>query len=129
MDKIILTRIYDDGIQTLGVLISYKIRMFTLELAWKNNQKKISCIPKGTYKVIPRTSTKYGNHFHITNVQNRDAILFHAGNKHSDILGCILVGLGLKDINTDGLVDLTQSRNAMNLLLRNHPNGFDLEIV
>ena len=47
----------------------------TIELEYNDNKKQISCIPPGQYTVRKRTSTKYGNHFHIIDVPNRDFIL------------------------------------------------------
>ena len=127
--KITLRRISDDGVQTLGHLHIGNGKVYqTLELAWKNNAKQISCIPKGTYKARIRLSNKYGEHFHILNVPNREFILIHHGNYHTDILGCILVGKGLSDINKDGRLDVTSSRQAMKELLAYLPNEFEIEI-
>jgi hypothetical protein len=128
--KITLKRITDDGVQTLGHLHLGNGKVYqTLELAWKNNERQRSCIPKGTYKVKKRTSAKYGEHFHILNVPNRDFILLHHGNYHTDILGCILLGKGLSDLNKDGRLDVTSSRQAMKELLAALPNNFELEII
>ena len=102
---------------------------FTLELAWKNNQRKVSCIPKGTYTCVSRTSPKYGRHFHVTNVPNRDLILIHHGNFHTDILGCILIGKGRADLNKDGLMDVTQSKVAMSEFVALMPERFELTII
>ena len=55
----------------------------TLELAWKDNQKRISCIPKGVYEVVKRFTdeSKYKyEHLHILDVANRGFILMHIGN-------------------------------------------------
>lgn len=125
-----IKRLSDDGVQTLGIMTLPNGKVYhTLELSWKNNEKKISCIPKGKYKVRKRTSAKYGEHFHVLNVPNRDFILVHWGNYHTDILGCILPGKGLADINKDGRLDVTSSRQAMKEMLAALPNEFDLEII
>ena len=56
----------------------------TLELAWKNNTRNISCIPDGEYKVrlrLPRESaTRDYVHLLVKDVPERDYILFHRGN-------------------------------------------------
>jgi hypothetical protein len=128
--RITLKRLSDDSVQTLGILTNVTGKVYqTLELAWKKNAKQISCIPKGIYKVRKRTSAKYGEHFHILNVPNRDFVLIHHGNYHTDILGCILVGKGLADINKDGRLDVTGSRQAMKELLSTLPKEFELEII
>lgn len=124
-----LQRTQSNNKQTLGILTLPNGKKYhTLELAWKDNQRKISCIPKGKYKVVKRVSEKYGNHFHVTNVPNRDMILIHHANFHSDLLGCIAVGTGLKDINKDGQLDVINSRLVMNELNDYLPNEFELEI-
>ena len=128
--RITLKRITDDGVQTLGHLHLGNGKVYqTLELAWKNNAKQISCIPKGIYKVKKRTSKKYGEHFHILNVPNRDMILLHQANFHSQLRGCIAPGKGLSDLNKDSRLDVTSSKQAMKELLSYLPNSFELEIL
>ena len=128
--KLLLERFKHQDKQTLGMLyLPNGNKLHTLELDWQNNEKQQSCIPIGHYKVVPRTSKKYGKHFYVTNVPNRDMILFHSGNYHTHILGCILVGLGHKDVNKDGYIDVVHSKDAMAQLLAACPDGFDLEIV
>lgn len=115
--------------QKIGrIYIDDEFICYTLELPWLNNQRRISCIPKGEYTVVKRYSPKYKNHFHILEVENRDWILIHIGNYHTDTLGCILPGLGLVDINGDGIKDVTSSGKAMNLLNKKLPSEFKLEI-
>ena len=70
----------------------------TLENPWKDNQRNISCIPEGNYKVrlrLPRESASRDYiHLLLEDVENRSYILFHRGNTAKDTRGCILVGLG-----------------------------------
>ena len=70
----------------------------TLELPFKDNQRSVSCIPTGEYKVrlrLPRESaTRDYMHLLVKDVPNRDYILFHRGNSAKDTRGCILVGQG-----------------------------------
>jgi len=70
----------------------------TLENPWLDNQRNISCIPEGEYKVrlrLPRESaTRDYVHLLVKDVENRSYILFHRGNTAKDTRGCILVGLG-----------------------------------
>lgn len=127
--EITLLRHSDDGKQTLGTLRVKDHSFFTLELPWRNNAPKISCVPPGKYKVVKRYSTKYGHHFHLTDVQGRSYILIHSGNYYTQILGCILVGLGLQDINHDGLKDVTGSKAALEKLNELLPNEFILNII
>jgi len=64
----------------------------TIELPNLGNQRRISCIPEGEYKVVPYSSEKFPNVYEIKDVPNRTAILIHAANTTNDILGCIGVG-------------------------------------
>lgn len=98
----------------------------TLELPWLNNKVRQSCIPTGSYEVKPRTSAKFGKHLHITDVPNRSYILIHSGNFHTQILGCVLVGDDLRDINGDNYKDVVNSRKTLAKLLEVAPNGFQL---
>ena len=52
----------------------------TIELPWKENQRRISCIPEGIYKVRKRLSSKFKWHLEVMNVKNRELILFHPAN-------------------------------------------------
>ena len=70
----------------------------TLELPYRDNQRSISCIPQGEYKVrlrYPRESaTRDYLHLLVQGVKDRSYILFHRGNSAKDTRGCILVGQG-----------------------------------
>jgi len=129
MKQVFLNRFKGDDKQTLGeLLFEGKQVAKTLELAWNNNNNRISCIPIGVYKVVRRTSAKYGNHFHITKVPKRDFILIHNANYHYQLLGCIAVGRDHIDINKDGYLDVTQSKDTMQKLLKLLPLEFELVI-
>ena len=70
----------------------------TLENPYIDNQRSISCIPEGQYKVRLRTARESATrdylHLLVEDVPNRDYILFHRGNWAKDTSGCILVGIG-----------------------------------
>ena len=88
----------------------------TLENPYLNNQRNISCITEGQYKVRLRTAresaTKEYLHLLVQDVPNRSLVLFHTGNTAKDTRGCILVGIGTEQ-------DLVKnSRLAMELLMK-----------
>jgi len=88
----------------------------TLELPYRDNQRSISCIPTGEYKVrlrLPRESaTRDYLHLLVKDVKDRSHILFHRGNTAKDSRGCILVGQGTQqDI-------VYNSTLAMDLLIK-----------
>lgn len=105
------------------------LNLKTVELPWRYNERRISCIPEGIYEVVPRTSRKHGLHFHVLNVQDRSLILFHVANFVRELEGCIAPGLNHSDIDADGVIDVVHSRAAMERLLKVAPDGFTLKIT
>ena len=132
--KVCLERHNYGSKQTTGKLFIYddegrlRLNLYTLELPWKNNKRRVSCIPEGEYKVIKHRSPKFKNSFWIKNVKGRSEILIHAGNFYTQILGCILVGLDSRDINNDGIKDVVSSRRAIERMYVHLPNEFTLSI-
>jgi hypothetical protein len=86
---------------TIGELFLNGERMCdTLENPYINNERNISCIPEGEYKVRLRLARESASrdylHLLVQDVPNRDWILFHRGNSAKDTSGCILVGFASK---------------------------------
>ena len=100
---LLITRTYfPDG--TNGKLeCEGKVICNTIELPWKNNETKVSCIPEGKYFIRKRFSKKFKWHLELIEVKNRSLILFHpANNALKELNGCIApvtkisgAGLGL----------------------------------
>lgn len=66
----------------------------TCEDDWRDNQRNISCIPAGRYRLVRTVYYKHNYEtFEVTPVPNRHRILIHPGNTEEDTDGCILVGL------------------------------------
>jgi len=70
----------------------------TLENPWLDNQRSISCIPEGRYKVKNDNIGKF-KWWKICDVPNRGLIEIHEGNKIEDTRGCILVGNTITEYN------------------------------
>ncbi|CAM2849468.1 hypothetical protein SAMN05444143_101932 [Flavobacterium succinicans] len=67
-----------------------KLICYTIELPWKENETKVSCIPEGEYGIRKRYSRKYKWHLVIMDVPSRKGILLHpANNAQSELKGCI----------------------------------------
>lgn len=132
--KAYLMRLMENDSRTLGRMILFDgvnpaWSGVTLELPWKDNQNKKSCIPKGIYSAALVESPKFGKVFQVENVSGRSGILFHAGNYPKDTQGCILIGVNFRDLDGDREQDIESSRAAMKSLMRAGKNGFELEIV
>lgn len=93
--------------------------LHTLERTWMDNAPFVSCIPEGTYHLVPHDGTKYQDTWAIvggtvghweTDGKPRWTCVFHAGNWVSDTTGCVLVGVG-RDNDM-----LTGSQEAMGYL-------------
>lgn len=102
------------------------------ELAWRNNQHDISCIPLGVYPLNLLFSAKHNMKlYHVMGVQGRDEngnpanveqhIGNYAGDKNvinpatgklylTDILGCMILGQGIGVLNSQqALLQSTQA--------------------
>lgn len=95
-----LQRERGDDQGTYGVLTAAGLAWNTLELPWRGNRRKLSCIPAGQYHCALVRSPRFGRVYHVQDVPGRDAILIHAANLAGDALqgwkthlqGCIALG-------------------------------------
>ena len=124
MNILIDTKMYEDC--TLGRLYCEDFQCFTLELPWLDNQKNISCIPAGTYEAIKYESPKHGSVILLQDVPDRTFIEGHAGNYTRQILGCFLVGDGIKWLDSDSIPDVTNSGKTLKKLLDLLPDSFEV---
>jgi hypothetical protein len=113
---------------TLGWLHFGPLTLATIERPWIPNAEgpggklRESCVPDGTYNLIPHSSDNFPNSFALINEGlgvyyqarpagqswGRTAILIHTGNFVSDVVGCIAVGT-----RHGGITSVTESRIAM----------------
>jgi hypothetical protein len=120
---IYLNRVYSDLLMTRGLLMDGRRPLcHTLELAWRNNEVSLSCIPEGIYDVCKSNSTHHGQCFRFGSVRGRSGILIHSGNSIRDTRGCILVGLDANDTN------VLHSKPAMKRLYDALPDNFELNV-
>jgi len=81
----------------------------SIELAWKKNQSKVSCIPEGRYELKKRYTADRGWHLILVNVPGRNLILIHAANDaKKELQGCIAP---VSILTSEGKG--SQSRNAL----------------
>ena len=101
----------------------------TIELPWRENKRRISCIPEGKYKLRKRYSAKFKWHMEVMNVKNRDLILVHPANDAlKELNGCIAP---VSQITGEGRGN--ESRKAFeklkNLVFPYLENGFEVELI
>lgn len=125
-----IKRAKDNGKQTLGRFLFEGFQCDTLELPWLNNQRRISCIPTGTYSCTKRAATSAIPYPHIIllNVPDRDGICLHKANYVRDLRGCVGIGDGLVDIDKDGQLDIIKSKVTFEKLMALLPEKFELLI-
>jgi hypothetical protein len=109
--ELLLTRLKDNGISTIGTLGDEKHFIYTIEDTYREN--KIwgkTCIPLGTYEIKLRTEglkheeykKKFSFHrgmLWLQDVPNFEYVLIHIGNTAEDTNGCILVGSNVVNDN------------------------------
>jgi len=80
---------YPDG--TNGkILFNGRLMIYSIELPWKENQARVSCIPEGRYELAKRWSPKFNRHLQLMNVPQREYILIHPANDAlKELKGCI----------------------------------------
>jgi len=145
MVRIIIDRRYGKH-QTVGRLYVFNERngveydCYSFELPNLGNQRRISCIPEGTYTIIKHKSPKFGDCLWIQDVPNRSEILIHdkvnfVGSKNprtgnSDLLGCVAPAESKMDIDGDGILDIApkSSTIALKKILALVPNKFLITI-
>ena len=113
---------------TLGRLSVGSFQCFTLELPWLENQRGVSCVPRGTYKAFKRNSPKNGLVVEFRNVPDRSNIQIHSGNYTRQIEGCILVGSSIAFLDGDSVPDVANSKVTLDKLLALLPDEFEVVI-
>lgn len=130
MRKVRIVRVGEADQATFGVLfIDSKPLFVTLEEPWRDNQREVSCIPEGTYKLEWVHSPTFGKTLEVADVPGRKHILFHRGNTPDDTKGCILVGFQYGELRDRSAI--LNSRPAVEKflgLLKDAPD-IDLEII
>lgn len=111
-------RVYMED-RTLGDIIVLKDNRHVyeckaLELPWRDNKPRISCIPAGRYRMEWRWSPRANrNLWWLENVPGRMAIQWHAANWPKELLGCIAPCTHFADLDGDGIVDGANTRKAL----------------
>tara|TARA_R110000764_G_scaffold58467_5_gene127115 strand:- start:8063 stop:8500 length:438 start_codon:yes stop_codon:yes gene_type:complete len=114
---------------TVSRVTGFGMQFMMLELPWLDNKPNISCIPEGLHAVKKRMSpSKRYEVIEYVAIRGRTYIQIHVGNFTSQILGCQLTGDGVKDVNEDGILDVTNSEKVFNELMSRAPDEFMVRI-
>ena len=89
--KALIIRLKEKGDLTIGKLFLEDGCCYdTIELLWKNNLPRISCIPEGEYIInTDWSNNKARQVIELEGVPNRSQIQLHVATKASDLAGCI----------------------------------------
>lgn len=145
MSLYLLERVYLAD-RTLGSIISPQggIICKTLELPWKDNERSVSCIKEGKYRVTlsgpvleddPNTEEDESggrhprpySHYIVHNVPGRSGILIHRGATPKWSKGCITVGSRFGNYNT-AAPTLEDSAVKLQWMVDNLPKEWELLI-
>lgn len=97
---------------------------FVVERADLNNTPNQSCVPEGTYHLVPHQSPKFGACYALEaptlgvtryGPSLRTHILIHSANTPSQLQGCLAPGVDVGVIN--GEIGVIQSKAAFNALM------------
>ena len=119
MKRLLLIRTTHHPKATLGWLFVLNgntevFKCASLELPWKDNLRGISRIPEGTYPLEYEHSPRFRkNLWELKKVPGRSEVKIHVANYARQLEGCIAVGNNHKDIDSDGIPDVTNSRAAL----------------
>lgn len=62
----------------------------SIELPWRSNTRRISCIPEGIYLLSKQVYARFGEQIGLPEVPGRSGILIHAANHaRTELQGCI----------------------------------------
>ena len=119
--EVILQRFKEDKNQSTGTLTVLDRNgwpVFTcpcIERGNKSNQRYISAVPPGKYRMVLEYSRKFKRKlWELKEVPGRSEIKIHVANFWYELNGCIAPGSYLTKLNGDVYEDLGASRRALN---------------
>ena len=88
----------------------------TLELAYKDNERSISCVPTGGYPLRLEYSDAFDMQlWEMKCVPERSECKFHVANYFRQLQGCVAVGEKHLHIDDDQVLDLGNSKDTLKL--------------
>lgn len=120
--RLVVIRTYENDRCTLGdIQVWNGMEMIwtckTIERPWVNNKNNISRIPAGVYDIVYEYSPKFRRHlYELKGVPGRSEVKIHIANYVKQLEGCIGVGHYFTDLDKDGVMDVANSANTLDLL-------------
>jgi hypothetical protein len=110
VNELTLIRRHSKSHGTYGELEIGERIYHSAERPWLSNRPRVSCVPRGTYRLRAYTSAKYPDVYILSNPiwdvyeyevppgkQGRSHILIHPANFPSQLAGCIAFGMSLEE--------------------------------
>lgn len=131
--NLVLTRTTYGQNETQGELLVNGVKLFTIEQPWNNNEHGKSCVPDGTYDLVPYFSNKHHTWtwcLHnaalgiwatpdmipvYAEANGRSVCEIHSANVASELQGCIAPGLGHGIL--EGQQAVLNSKSAIKVLV------------
>lgn len=118
--EVVLIRNIAEDVQELGNMYVYDengkelFSCKTLELAWRDNQRNISCVPNGRYPIYLEYSPRFNRMlWELKEVPGRSECKIHAANYFYQLNGCIAPGDMHTKIDGDKYTDVRNSRKTL----------------
>ena len=90
MMELELIRTYNPLGTNSRILYKGSLLTYAIELPWRMNRTRISCIPEGKYELEKRWNPKFERHLQVMDVPDRSAVLIHPANDALvELKGCI----------------------------------------
>ncbi|HET8735198.1 MAG TPA: DUF5675 family protein [Pricia sp.] len=123
--RFLLTRHWQDRNQTFGTLVVFDntnrpvYASAVIERGYVEGDHYNSCFVAGTYPLIWEWSPKFGEMlWEIKETPHKTECKIHVANTYKQLQGCICPGIKMKDIDNDGYIDVTSSRDTLDQLHR-----------
>lgn len=117
---------------TIGRILSPHFSRYiaSLELPWLDNINDHSCIKEGLYTYHKAWSNQAQRIvIWIEDKHGRTLIQIHPGNFTRQILGCILPGFSVRDIDSDGIPDVVSSGDALDYIMSKIPDTGTIRFI
>lgn len=109
MRKLKLVRISSNDKAIYGILIVMENEVMIFSC--KTIENKAKTFPDGVYPIKWEHSPRFSrNLWELYDINGRGDIKIHVANKYDQLEGCIGVGTGYSDINSDSITDIINSR-------------------